>query len=150
MLSAAAIATAALQRASSSVATTTSIAVAFASNNCSDSDTVRFTGHEELQARFGQVKAYLGLDDAQKELREALKVVEPFAERDAIESAHNRVRSVDDEAYLYSGLAFGITLSSLASSQWHSRSRYARMESALRTAGRVGGSRPHWELYFRR
>lgn len=62
-------------------------------------------------------KAYLGLDDARKELREALKVVEPFAERDAIESAHRRVRSVDDEAYFYSGLAFGITLASLASSR---------------------------------
>jgi hypothetical protein len=60
--------------------------------------------------------AHLGLDHARKEFREALKAVEPFAQRDAIESAHNQVRSVDDEAYFYSGLAFGITLANLGSS----------------------------------
>jgi hypothetical protein len=57
--------------------------------------------------------AHLGLEHARKEFREALKIVEPFAQRDAIESAHNHVRSIDDEAYFYSGLAFGITLASL-------------------------------------
>lgn len=58
-------------------------------------------------------KTCLGLDDARREFREALKVVEPFAQRDAIESAHSHVRSIDDEAYFYAGLAFGITLASL-------------------------------------
>jgi hypothetical protein len=59
--------------------------------------------------------AHLGLEAARKEFREALKVVEPFAQLDAIESAHNQVRCVDDEAYFYSGLAFGITLANLGS-----------------------------------
>jgi hypothetical protein len=58
-------------------------------------------------------KAHLGLDHARKEFREALKAVEPFDRRDAIESAHNGVRSVDDEAYFYAGLAFGTTLARL-------------------------------------
>ena len=60
-------------------------------------------------------KASLGLDKARREFREALKAVEPFKHRDAIESAHNQVRSVDDEAYFYAGLAFGVTLASLPS-----------------------------------
>jgi hypothetical protein len=59
--------------------------------------------------------AHLGLESARREFREALKVVEPFAPRDAIASAHNRVRSVEDEAYFYAGLAFAITLASLPS-----------------------------------
>lgn len=55
-------------------------------------------------------RAHLGLDHARRELRRSLKVVEPFEQRDAIESALNQVRSAYDEAYFYAGLAFGITL----------------------------------------
>jgi hypothetical protein len=58
-------------------------------------------------------RAHLGMDDARKELRDALAEVEPFARRDAIESAHNHVGSVSDETYFYVGLAYGITLATL-------------------------------------
>jgi hypothetical protein len=62
------------------------------------------------------LNAHLGLEEARREFRKALQAVESFNERDAIESAHNQVRSVDDKAYFYAGLAFGITLASLAGS----------------------------------
>ena len=52
---------------------------------------------------------YLGLQDARTEFRKALATIEPFDRRDAIESAHNQIRSVAEEAYFYAGLAFGIT-----------------------------------------
>ena len=55
-------------------------------------------------------KEHLDLEEARREFREALKVVEVFAHRDPIESAHNHVQSVWDEAYFYAGLAFGVTL----------------------------------------
>lgn len=53
---------------------------------------------------------YLGLEEARREFREALQVVEAFAQRDPIESAHNHVRAVSEEAYFYAGLAFGLML----------------------------------------
>jgi hypothetical protein len=59
-------------------------------------------------------KQHLGLDDARAEFREALKVVEPFDQRDPIESAHGHVRAVSEEAYFYAGLAFGVTLTAIA------------------------------------
>lgn len=55
-------------------------------------------------------KAHLGFDQARREFQKALKVVEAFDQRDPIESAHNHLRSVEDEAYYYAGLAFGIVL----------------------------------------
>ena len=58
-------------------------------------------------------KAHLGLDQAQREFRKALKVVEAFEQRNAIESAHTQLRTVEDEAYYYAGLAFGIVLASV-------------------------------------
>jgi hypothetical protein len=60
-------------------------------------------------------KQHLDWEKARGELREALKVVEPFARRDPIESALNHVRAVSEEAYFYAGLAFGVTLADLAS-----------------------------------
>jgi hypothetical protein len=60
-------------------------------------------------------KAHLGLDLARREFQKALKVVEAFDQRDPIESAHNHLRSVEDEAYYYAGLAFGIVLASVSS-----------------------------------
>jgi hypothetical protein len=52
---------------------------------------------------------HLGLQQARSEFRKALATVEPFDRRDAIESAHNQIRSVSEEAYFYAGLAFGVT-----------------------------------------
>jgi hypothetical protein len=54
-------------------------------------------------------KKHLGLDDARRELRKRLKVIEAFEHRDAIESTQTQVRAVYDEAYFYAGLAFGVT-----------------------------------------
>jgi hypothetical protein len=59
-------------------------------------------------------KAHLGLDQARREFRKALKVVEAFDQRDPIESAHSHLRSVEDEAYYYAGLAFGIVPASVS------------------------------------
>lgn len=59
-------------------------------------------------------KAHLGLDEPRRDVRKALKVIEVFQQRDAIESAYNQLRSVEDEAYYYTGLAFGIVLASLS------------------------------------
>ena len=57
-------------------------------------------------------RRHLGLKEATRELLEALATVEAFDRRDAIESAHNQIRSVTEEAYFYAGLAFGITMTS--------------------------------------
>ena len=56
---------------------------------------------------------HLDWDEAKSEVREALKAIESFAERDPIESAANHLRAVSDEAYFYAGLAFGVTLAEL-------------------------------------
>jgi hypothetical protein len=53
---------------------------------------------------------HLGLGEARTEFRKAMASVEAFDRRDAIESAHNQIRSVSEEAYFYAGLAFGITI----------------------------------------
>jgi hypothetical protein len=55
-------------------------------------------------------KQHLDLERARKAFREALKVVGPFEQRDAIASAQNRIHIASDEAYFYAGLAFGVTL----------------------------------------
>ena len=52
--------------------------------------------------------------EARREVREALDAVESFGQRDPIESAQNHLRAVSDEAYFYAGLAFGVTLATLA------------------------------------
>jgi hypothetical protein len=51
-------------------------------------------------------REHLGLEEARAEFRKALEGVEPFDRRDPIESAHNQVRTVAEEAYFYAGLAF--------------------------------------------
>lgn len=56
-------------------------------------------------------KQHLGLKEAKREFHDALSVVEAFKDRDPIESALSHIQSVSDEAYFYTGLAFGITLS---------------------------------------
>lgn len=59
-------------------------------------------------------KQHLGLDEARAELRDALKIVDAFAQRDPIECAHGHVRAIAEEAYFYAGLAFGVTLTTIA------------------------------------
>ena len=54
-------------------------------------------------------RQHLDLEEARRELKEALSVVVEFAQRDPIESALNHVRSASEEAYFYAGLAFGLT-----------------------------------------
>lgn len=58
-------------------------------------------------------KQHLGWEQARRDVREALLVVESFGRRDQIESAQNHLRAVSDEAYFYAGLAFGVTLAEL-------------------------------------
>lgn len=58
-------------------------------------------------------REHLDLAGARSEFREALNVIEPFEQRDPIETAHNHLRTASDEAY-YAGLAFGVTLTN----QW--------------------------------
>lgn len=53
---------------------------------------------------------HLGLAKSRREFYLATKAVEGFADRDAIESAHTYVLIDSDEAYFYTGLAFGVTL----------------------------------------
>ena len=60
-------------------------------------------------------KQHLDWEEARSEVREALKPIGSFAQRDPIESAHNHLRAASDEAYFYAGLAFGATLADLAS-----------------------------------
>jgi hypothetical protein len=55
---------------------------------------------------------HLGLKEASRDFQKAMANVEAFDRRDAIESAHNEIRSVTEEAYFYAGLAFGITMTS--------------------------------------
>ena len=59
-------------------------------------------------------RQHLGLEEARAEFRKALEGVEPFDRRDPVESAHNHIRSVAEEAYFYAGLAFGVTMTSSA------------------------------------
>jgi hypothetical protein len=62
-------------------------------------------------------RQYLDLEEARRELKEALSVVVEFAQRDPIESALNQVRSASEEAYFYAGLAFGVTFAEFQSPQ---------------------------------
>lgn len=55
-------------------------------------------------------RQHLDLGQARRKFREAVKVVEPFAQHDPIESAHNDALAASEEAYFYAGLAFGLTL----------------------------------------
>jgi hypothetical protein len=58
----------------------------------------------------GIAQSHLGLGEARREFREAARVIESFKQRDPIESAHHHIESVNDEAYFFAGLAFGVTL----------------------------------------
>jgi hypothetical protein len=55
-------------------------------------------------------RSHLGLSEARREFREATRAIESFKQRDPIESAHHHIESVNDEAWFFAGLAFGVTL----------------------------------------
>jgi hypothetical protein len=55
-------------------------------------------------------RSHLGLAEARREFRDATRVIESFRQRDPIESAHHHIESVNDEAWFFAGLAFGVTL----------------------------------------
>jgi hypothetical protein len=59
-------------------------------------------------------RKHLRLRIASKEFYRATSAVEPFTQRDEIESAANHFRTVSDLAYFYAGLAFGITFADVA------------------------------------
>lgn len=70
---------------------------------------------ESVSGRIEQVaKRHFGLAEARGELREALKFVEQFDQREPIESAITRVHAASDAAYFYAGVAFGAALASSA------------------------------------
>jgi hypothetical protein len=52
---------------------------------------------------------HMDLGEARREFKEALNVVEEFAQRGRIESGHSRMRAASEAAYFYAGLAFGVT-----------------------------------------
>jgi hypothetical protein len=54
---------------------------------------------------------HLGLARARREFRHALRLVEEFEHRNAIEMAHGHVQAISDDARLYAGIAFGVCLS---------------------------------------
>jgi hypothetical protein len=57
---------------------------------------------------------HLGYADARTAVRNALESIGPLERFDEIESAHNWLRSVSDDAYYYAGLACGVTLAHLS------------------------------------
>ena len=63
----------------------------------------------------GVAQQYLDLGEARRQFKKALSVVEEFAQRDPIESGHNRVRAASQEAYFYAGLALGLTFADFRS-----------------------------------
>jgi hypothetical protein len=68
---------------------------------------------EQVSGLIEQVaKRHFGLADARRELRQALKVVEVFEQREPIESAITQVHAASDAAYFYAGVAFGAALTS--------------------------------------
>jgi hypothetical protein len=58
-------------------------------------------------------KLRFGGGDAKREFDEAVRIIEEFDKRDAIETAMNGVRAADSDAYFYAGMAWGITLACL-------------------------------------
>jgi hypothetical protein len=71
-----------------------------------------FVAHEnDIEMAIERIaRSHLGLGEARREFREATRVIESFKQRDPIESAHHHIESVNDEAWFFAGLAFGLTL----------------------------------------
>lgn len=59
-------------------------------------------------------REHLGLDEARTEFRKALASIGGLELRDPIETAHNHICTVAEEAYFYAGVAFGVTLTTIA------------------------------------
>ncbi len=53
---------------------------------------------------------HFGLTEVRTAFRKPFEDIEPFERRDAVETAHNHLRSIGEEAYFYGGLALGVTL----------------------------------------
>ena len=60
---------------------------------------------------------HLGYAAAVRVLRAKLADVEPFATRDKVATAANRMRAIDDLTYFNAGLAFGVTFADLKSAR---------------------------------
>lgn len=74
-------------------------------------------GRDDVSVAIERIAAdLLAFHDARLEYRAALKAVEPFEKRDAIDVARSGLMSASDDAYFYAGLAFGITLACFSSS----------------------------------
>lgn len=68
---------------------------------------------EQVSGLIDQVaKRHFGLAETRRELREALKVLQQFDQREPIESAITQVHAASDAAYFYAGVAFGVATSS--------------------------------------
>lgn len=80
-----------------------------------DEDTCRLV--ERIAAK------HLGLKEPRRAFFRATAAVKPFARRDEIESAANHLRTVAEQAYFFTGLAFGVTLADLGGCRCRSRSR---------------------------
>jgi hypothetical protein len=66
--------------------------------------------HEDTTVVIERIaKKYLGFGEARQEFRNALKGIEPFEKRDALETAYIGVIDLSDQAHFYAGLAFGVT-----------------------------------------
>ena len=67
-----------------------------------------------LQAIDSIARTHLESDRARDAFRKALNLIQPFADRDEVASAHGAVVSRSDLTYYYAGLSVGITLADLS------------------------------------
>jgi hypothetical protein len=71
---------------------------------------------------------HLAMKEARAAVKKALSAIEPFATRDAVESAYNQLQSANDNAYYYAGPACGITLADMATLRFDSQRHAAWFE----------------------
>jgi hypothetical protein len=73
-------------------------------------------------------REHLAMKEARAAVKKALSAIEPFATRDAVESAYNQLQSANDNAYYYAGPACGITLADMATLRFDSQRHAAWFE----------------------
>ena len=66
---------------------------------------------------------HLGLKKPRRAFFRATAAVKPFERRDEIESTANHFRTVSEQAYFFTGLAFGVTLADLRACRCESTPR---------------------------
>lgn len=67
--------------------------------------------HDEMMLAIERIaRKHLAFSEARQQFRDALRVIEPFDTRDALETAYINVLDISDQAHFYAGLAFGVTL----------------------------------------